>query len=157
MALYTELLLGSIVSMQEVETLRLPLSGLIYQRRSDRQWRCITQAQHAAEVAGRHQPRAVDWVSEELQIEGGGRAQWGPGQHDDEATWWVLYGDHRAGGPVTVTLADGRTPPIVDFGPLWLCEWTSRTQAAVVTVRQHSYTLFDRVPGYISTPSRGTE
>jgi hypothetical protein len=29
-------------------------------------------------------------------------------------------------GRVTVTLSDGRTPPIRTFGPLWLCEWVSK-------------------------------
>jgi hypothetical protein len=66
----------------------------------------------------------------------------------EEESWWLAYGDNRD-GPVSVTLADGLTPPIVTFGPLWICEWLSRRQEAVVSVGSASHTLFDRIPHYI--------
>jgi hypothetical protein len=46
---------------------------------------------------------------------------------------------------VTVTLSDGRTPPIRTFGPLWLCEWVSEWQEALVTVGTESHKAFHRV------------
>jgi hypothetical protein len=60
----------------------------------------------------------------------------------------VLYGDTRK-GPVTVTLADGRTPPIVTFGPLWICEWVSIWQAAHVTVGDESFRAFANPAHYL--------
>jgi hypothetical protein len=135
------------VLKDDVETLRLPLSGLLYQRRSDGRWRCVHQAQYDDEQAGRHEAGPDDWVSPDLPVEGGGRAEWAPGSHDGPS-WWVLYGDNRD-GPVTVALADGRTPPILTFGPLWICEWVSEWQEARVTVGTESHKGFHRVPGYV--------
>jgi hypothetical protein len=136
------------VAISEVETLRLRLSGLIFQRRSDGRWRDLDQVQDADEEAGRFTPGPDDWHPAGLAIDVGGRAEWGPGSHDDEEAWWLLYGDNRR-GPVEVRLADGRTPPIIRFGPLWICEWTSRTQPAVVSLNGDSFMFFHRVPAYL--------
>jgi hypothetical protein len=116
-------------------------------RRSDGRWRFVQQTQYDDEQAGLHKARPDDWVSPDLPVEGGGRAEWAPGSHD-QASWWLLYGDSRA-GRVTVTLSDGRTPPIRTFGPLWLCEWVSEWQEALVTVGTESHKAFHRVPGYV--------
>jgi len=64
-----------------------------------------------------------------------------------------VYGDSRQ-GPVSVTLADGRNPPILTFGPLWICEWLSTRQAAVVSVGNESQRVFDRIPHYIQSPDQ---
>jgi hypothetical protein len=133
---------------EDVETLRLPLSGLRYQRRSDCRWRCLQPGQYDDEQAGRELD-PDSWVSPDLPVEGGGRAEWAPGSHDG-ASWWLLYGDSRD-GPVMVTLSDGRTPPILTFGPLWLCEWVSPWQEALVSVAGESRRVFHRVPGYIQS------
>lgn len=53
----------------------------------------------------------------------------------------MLYGDGR-GGSVTVILEDGVSPPILTFGPLWICEWLSTWQAADVTVGDESFRAF---------------
>ena len=136
-----------------VETLRLPLSGLLYQRRQDGRWRCVLPAQYDDEEAGRFEPDPDDWVPADLPIASGGRAQRAPGARE-EASWWLLYGDTR-NGPVTVTLTDGRTPPILTFGPLWICEWVSAWQTALVTVGSDSHQAFHHIPRWIRT--RGTE
>ena len=131
----------------EVETLRLPLSGLLCQRRSDGRWRFVQQAEHDAERACHHQARPDDWVSPDVPFEDGGRSEWAPGSND-EASWWLLYGDNRD-GTATVTLADGRTPPIRTFGPLWICEWVSPWQEARVSGAGESRRWFHRIPGYL--------
>lgn len=131
----------------DVETLRLPLSGFVYQRRCDGWWRCLHPAQHDDQQAGCLENDPDSWVSPDLPVESGGRAEWAPGSHD-EASWWLLYGDSRD-GPVAVTLGDGHTPPILTFGPLWLCEWVGPWQEALVSVASESRRVFHRVPGYI--------
>jgi hypothetical protein len=60
----------------------------------------------------------------------------------------VLYGDTRT-GPVTVTLADGRTPPIVTFGPIRICEWVSTWQAANVILGDESFRVFANPARYL--------
>lgn len=128
----------------EIETLRLPLSDLRFQRRPDGRWRCVTPAQYDDEEAGLFTPDPDDWVPAERPVGTGGRAQWPPG-YRDEPSWWVLYGDTRA-GEVNVTLADGQTPPILIFGPVWICEWVSTWQAAHVTVGDEAYRVFASPP-----------
>lgn len=76
-----------------------------------------------------------------------GKAEWGPGVHDDWPSWWLLYG--TAVTDASVTLADGRQPEILPFGSLWICEWVSTTQPAKVSITGDLITIFDRVPGYI--------
>ena len=135
------------VSRADIETLRLPLSGLRFQRRSDGRWRCLTPAQYDDEEAGQFVPDLDEWVPDDLPVGTGGRAQWAPG-HRDEASWWVLYGDTRK-GPVNVTLADGQSPPILTFGPVWICEWVSTWQAAHVTVGDESFRVFASPAHYL--------
>jgi hypothetical protein len=130
-----------------VEILRLPLSGLLFQRRPDGAWRSLGQAQHDDERSGRFDPGSDDWTPPDEPIPRGGRAERAPGSHAGES-WWLLYGDRRD-GPVTVTLADGRTPPILTFGPLWICEWVSTWQRAVVTTGRDSYQTFHRRANYL--------
>jgi hypothetical protein len=141
--------LDSEVRDDDVETLRLPLSGLVCQRRPDGRWRLVDEAQYNAEQAGRHVAGPDAWASPDEPVEGGGRGQWAPGSHD-EASWWLLYGDNRD-SPVTVTLFDGTTPPILTFGPLWVCPW----QEARVTVGTESHKAFHRVSGHVR--HRGTD
>jgi hypothetical protein len=137
------------VTSNEGETLRLPLSGLIFQVRSDGRWRHLTQIQYDDEQDGSFRPGPDAWdTPDEPGEDVGGRAQWGPGQYDDEETWWLVYGDSRT-GPVEVRLADGRTPPIIRFGHIWICEWISRTQPAFISRGDESFMFFDRVPGYL--------
>lgn len=126
--------------MTGVETFRLPLSGLRWQRLPDGRWRCVTAPQYDAERAGDFVPGPEEWTPAELPVGTGGRAQWAPGRGTGPS-WWVLYGDAR-GGPVTVTLADGQTPLIMFFGPLWICEWVSPWQPAQVTAGEHSLRAF---------------
>lgn len=138
------------VPEDDVETLRLPLSGLLYQRRRDGRWRFVRQAQYDDKEAGRFQADPGEWVHADLPVPRGGRAQWAPGAHDGPS-WWLLYGDN-SNGPVKVTLADGQTPPIRTFGPLWVCEWVSEWQEAQVTVGRETYKAFRHIPGYIRRP-----
>lgn len=85
----------------------------------------------------------------------GGRAQRTPGACPRDAeTWWLAYGDNRLGS-ATVTLADGRTPPIITFGPLWICEWVSTWQAAEVFDGEKNYKVFNRIPAYLPFPEHG--
>lgn len=124
----------------QTETLRLPLSGLRFQRLADGRWRCVTPAQYDDEQAGHFVPGPGEWVRAELPVGVGGRAERAPGRPGG-ASWWVIYGDARKGS-VTVTLADGQTPAILTFGPLWICEWLSPWQAARVTVGDESFHVF---------------
>jgi hypothetical protein len=139
----------------DVETLRLPLSGVLCQRRRDGRWRFVPQAQSDDEQAGHHTARPDDWVSPDVPVEGEGWAEWAPGSHD-EASWWLLYGDNRE-GPVTVTLLDGGTPPILTFGPLWVCEWVSPWQEALVTTGSESYKAFHRISPSVLTRDKRDE
>lgn len=136
------------VHAEEVETLHLPLSRQVYQLRSDGSWRHVSRHQYDDEVAGLFRPTSGDWVPASSQVGLGGKAQSAPGARDDQETWWLIYGDARD-GPARVVLADGREPPVVEFGPLWICEWVGRRQPAVASVGERSVTLFHRVPGYV--------
>jgi hypothetical protein len=69
-----------------VQTLRLPLSGVLCHRRSDGRWRFVQQTQYDDEQAGLHQARPDEWVSPDLPVEGGGRGEWAPGSHH-QASW----------------------------------------------------------------------
>ena len=139
----------------DVETLRLPLSGLLcQQRRSDGRWRFVQQAQYDDEQAGHHETRSDDWVSPEMRVDGGGRSELAVGSRD-KASWWLLYGDNRD-GPATVTLSDGQNPLVRTFGPLWICEWVSTWQEARVSVAGESQRWFHRIPatpGHAQTTS----
>jgi hypothetical protein len=135
------------VREDDLETARLPLSGLLYQRRRDGRWRFVQPAQYEDEQAGRQGSRLDDWVSPDVAVPSGGKSQWAPGSHDG-ASWWLVYGDNRD-GPVTVTLSDGQTPAILTVGLLWVCEWISPWQEALISVAGRSYKAFDHVPGYI--------
>jgi hypothetical protein len=139
--------LDVLVTEDEVETLRLPLSGLLCQCRRDGSWRFVNQVQYDEEQAGRHQATPEDWRSPDEPEEVGGRSEKRVGPHE-EPSWWLLYGDNR-NGSATVALSDGSTPPILTFGPLWLCEWVSPWQEALVTVGGQSRKVFDRIPGYL--------
>jgi hypothetical protein len=139
--------LDVLVVEDEVETLRLPLSQLLCQRRRDGQWRVVHPVQYDEEQADRHQASLDVWVSPDEPVEVGGRSEKCLGSHD-ETSWWLLYGDNT-NGSATVTLSDGSTPPILTFGPLWLCEWVSPRQEALVTVGGQSRRMFDRIPGYL--------
>ena len=133
---------------EEVETLHLPLSGQVYQLRSDGSWRHVSPHQYEDEVAGLFRPDPGDWVPASTQVGLGGKAQSAPGVRDDQETWWLIYGDARD-GPVRVALVDGREPPVIEFGPLWICEWVDKRQAAVASLGGRSVTFFHRVPGYV--------
>jgi hypothetical protein len=135
------------VTAAEIETLRLPLSGLRFQRLPDGRWRCVTPAQYEDEEAGLFVPGPAEWVTAELPIGTAGRAQWAPGRRH-EVSWWVLYGDTKK-RPVIVTLTDGQTPPILTFGPLWICEWVSTWQPAQVTVGDESFRAFAHRAHYL--------
>ena len=135
------------VAGAEIETLRLPLSGLRFQRLADGRWRCVTPLQHDDEEAGHFVPGSGEWVPAELPVGTGGRAQRAPGRRDGES-WWLLYGDARK-GPVSVSLADGRTPPIITFGSVWICEWVSAWQVAQVTVGEESFRAFAHPVHYL--------
>jgi hypothetical protein len=138
----------------DVTKLRLPLSGMVYQRRNDGRWRCVHPAQYDDEQAGLFHPHPDEWVPADRPVGGGGRAQRTPGSGPrDKESWWLAYGDNRL-GPVTVTLADGRTPPIITFGPLWISEWVSRWQAAMVFDGKRSYQIFHRAPHYIESQNQ---
>lgn len=100
----------------------------------------MTVSRYDAEESGDHVPGPDEWTPAEAPVGTGARAQWAPGRGTGPS-WWVLYGDARH-GPVTVTLDDGQTPPIVFFEPLWLCEWFSPWQPAQVTVGEHSLLVF---------------
>jgi hypothetical protein len=71
----------------ELETLRLPLSGRVFLSRSDGAWRDLDPAQYADEQSGEFEPVADDWTPADEVIDVCGRAEWGPGSHDDEQTW----------------------------------------------------------------------
>ena len=135
------------VPEDDVQTQRLPLSGLLYQRHRDGRWRFVRQAQYDDEETGRFPGEPDEWANADLPVRRGGRAQWAPGAHDGPS-WWLLYGDSR-NGPVRVTLADGQTPPILTSGPLWVCEWVSEWQEAQVVVGSETYKAFRHIPGYI--------
>jgi hypothetical protein len=60
-----------------------------------------------------------------------------------------VYGNVQDDTPVRVTLADGQQPVTRTFGPLWLCEWVSKWQAAVVSIGQTSRPVFDRIPAHV--------
>jgi hypothetical protein len=143
------------VASDPVQMLRLPLSGLIYQLRSDGWWRCLHQAQYDAEMEGRLRASPDEWTSPDLPVDAGGHAQWPPGAHEGES-WWVLYGDNRHGS-VMVTLADGQTPTVDLFGPLWLCEWISAWQAADVQVGGEGYEMFRRASGFVLGGGEGDD
>ncbi len=107
----------------------------------------MTAAQYDDEVAGNFVPDPDEWLPAELPIGTSGRAQCSPGAKD-EVSWWVLYGDARR-GPVTVTLADGQTLPILTFGPMWVCEWVSTWQAAHLTVGDELFRVFGSRAHYL--------
>lgn len=133
---------------EEVETLHLPLSRQVYQLRSDGSWRHVSPQQYEDEVAGLFRPTSGDWVPASSRVGWGGKAQSAPGVRDDRETWWLIYGDARD-GRARVVLADGREPPVIEFGPLWICEWVGKRQTAVASLGGRSVTFFHRVPGYI--------
>lgn len=135
------------VADEVVETLRMPLSELVFQHRRDGSWRCAKQVQIDDEDGGLFDPGAGDWISADQPVRDGARSEWAPGARDG-SSWWLVHGD-ASNLPVTVTLSDGRTPPIATFGPLWVCEWVSQWQTALVTDTRGSRSVFDHVPGYL--------
>jgi hypothetical protein len=113
-----------------VETLVMPLSGWVFQWRSDGWWRELSTDQHRDEAAG------VRLVT-----------AWAP-------TWWLVYGKLSDTGSPSVVLDDGRQPDVVTLGRLGISEWQSIPQAATVSVGESEWVVpFERRPAY--PPSRG--
>lgn len=133
----------------EAQTLRLPLSRWVFQLRGDGYWRELSSEQYEAELAGRFEPRSEEWVAPTELFRFNARAEWAPGSRPTELTWWLLYGNATDDTPLRVTLADGQQPVVRTFGPLWLCEWVSEWQAAVVSIGKTSVPVFDRIPAHL--------
>ena len=136
------------VDNDDVEGLVLPLSGLRLEWRGDGRSRFVPPAQYADEIAGRFEPGPEDWTRADPPLPCAGRAQRAPGSGRGPS-WWLLYGAITGDGPVTVTLADGRTPPMLTLGPLWICEWVSEWQEARVICGGDSHTVFGRKARYL--------
>jgi hypothetical protein len=130
----------------DAQTLRLPLSGRVFQVRVDGYWRELSSEQYEDELTGRFELRSDEWVAPNELSRFNACAQRAPGAQSIGPTWWLVYGNVRDDIPVRVTLADGRRPVVRTFGPLWLCEWVSEWQAAVVSIGQMSRPVFDRIP-----------
>jgi hypothetical protein len=128
------------VSTHDIGIVTLPLSGWRFEVRPDRSWRELGPTDWS-------EGDDEDWVSATEYFDFNGRVD-GDGWHGP--TWWLLYGNVPRGTPVAVKLADGTHPEIREFGPLWLCEWASLNQPAVVTIGDASSTIFDRAPSWIS-------
>ena len=130
----------------DAQTLRLPLSRWVFQVRVDGYWRELSGERYEDELAGRFEPRSDDWAAPTELSRFSAAAERAPGAQSIGPTWWLVYGNVRDDTPVRVTLADGQQPVVRTFGPLWLCEWVSKWQAAVVSIGQMSRPVFDRIP-----------
>jgi hypothetical protein len=130
----------------EAQTLRLPLSRRVFQVRGDGYWRERSSERYEDELTGRFEPRSDEWGAPTELLRFAACAERAPGAPSIGPTWWLVYGNVRDDIPVRVTLADGQQPVVQTFGPLWLCEWVSEWQAAVVSIGQMSRPVFDRIP-----------
>ena len=139
---------GVSMGIMEAQTLRLPLSRWVFQVRRDGCWRELSSEQYEDELSGRFEPPPHEWVAPTALFRINARAQWAPGTRPAESTWWLLYGNVGDDTPVRVALADGQQPVVLTFGPLWLCEWVSKWQAAVVSIGQTSVPVFDRTAAH---------
>jgi len=134
--------------MDDVQTLRMPLSGLWVQwRPSRRSWRVGKPDELAeydsnpiydegwAECTGL---RAINGRAQRSHRQGG----------NPQSSWWLLHGE-VVEEPVSVTLGDGTRVPVQVLGGVWAAEWTSTPQRAVVRrAASESSIPFDRPVHY---------
>ncbi|MFE4503093.1 hypothetical protein ACFRFQ_24840 [Rhodococcus sp. NPDC056743] len=60
-----------------------------------------------------------------------GIGQHTPGDVEGES-WWVVYGQSDAHADVTVRLEDGSHVPVLRIGDIFVCEWVSTPQQALL-------------------------
>ncbi|MCE4268507.1 hypothetical protein [Rhodococcus globerulus] len=60
-----------------------------------------------------------------------GIGQHTPGDVEGES-WWVVYGQSDAQADVTVRLEDGSHVPVLRIGDIFVCEWVSVPQRALL-------------------------
>lgn len=129
----------------EVQTLVLPLSGWIFQWRSDDHWRELDADQYRAEQDGTHVPGEDEWVAWTGTLHRLARGGWG-----QRPRWQLIYSELTDGRQPHVVVADGTEPPIMTFGGLWLCEWIGVPQPATVTVGPERWVVpLGRRPDYL--------
>jgi hypothetical protein len=128
--------------VEDLRIVALPLSGWQFQVRADGSWRDLG-------VDGWSEGDYKDtWVPATELFAYNGRWEDDDGRGGEG--WWLLYGNVPRGDAVKVTLADGRQPSIIEFGPLWLCEWVSARQVAVVAIGDTSSAVFERMSMYLA-------
>lgn len=128
----------------------LPLSGMRLQwRGTDRCFR-VTQPQPGGEIV------TEAGADELLWRPWSGRADMavgvsGPISAHAPGRWWVVWGEY-VGDRVTVTLADGTTPPVRIVGGLWVSEWSGPEQAAVVGTATRRTDVRFAPPSFLPPP-----
>ncbi|WP_039828898.1 hypothetical protein [Nocardia testacea] len=128
----------------------LPLSGTRLQwRGTDRCFR-VTQPQPGGEIV------TEAGADELLWRPWSGRADMavgvsGPISAHAPGRWWVVWGEY-VGDRVTVTLADGTTPPVRIVGGLWVSEWSGPEQAAVVGTATRRTDVRFAPPSFLPPP-----
>ena len=65
--------------------------------------------------------------------------------------WWMVWGEY-VGEPVTITSADGTTPPVRIVGGLWAGEWSGPEQITVVTTAPHRTEVRFAPPSFLPPP-----
>lgn len=133
-----------------VSTVRMMLSGWVFDWRADGYFRSASPEQ----VADRVSADWIGWSGSSAGITSTGQAH--PGDYP-YPTWWQSWGQARPDEQVACRLADDTQLEVIRLGGLWICEWCSLAQQAFVRVAGGQVQRLEFIrPHYLPLPRPGS-